>query len=315
MEYKTLPEKHGYYQTNLNFTESTYANILQNIYAMETTKNNPYSSDSRTFHLHKGFHSCNLLEGDILKKFTHLSLAVSRVQELLYNYFSTKYIDFNKTPNAYLHITEIWFNILRRGDANMPHSHPNCHVSGNFYLQVPPPESRLHNLDGALVFIKTDNHNFYLPFSVGSQEGQANIIKPSVGHGILFQSHEKHVVLPHFSDTDRIGLAFNAVCVQRPGVYRSLKPTPYWMPSRLWIHLTDKERVQQTDGEKDLLLIVLPNKQTLQVPVSKGLVLDPDTTKNITVGFECLQQFRQPKYYAPHVRDCFEQDNSKQKKT
>ena len=296
MQYVTFPQSSGYYVTNLNFTSATYRRIIQDIYAMEQAEGNPYTSASRTFHLHKGFHSCNLFNGDILDKFSYLALAVNRVQELLYNHFSTQYIDFAKCPNSYLHIGEIWFNILRRGDSNVPHNHANYHVAGNFYLQT--PDTQLHDADGALVFISNDNHNFYLPPTTGSREGHATIITPKVGTGILFQAHERHVVLPHFSDTDRIGLAFNAVLVQQAEVYRSLRPTPYWMPTRLWLLASpEKDRVTPGDNnKKDTLVVSLPNKREIRVQLkTTGSSLTPG--QHIRICHNALKHMADTRFY------------------
>ena len=107
------------------------------MYEMENHPDNIYSSDSRTFRLNKGFHSCNLFEKEILEKYENIKILVSRVQELLYNYFCVENnIDFTIAPQL-LRIKEIWFNILRTGDFNTVHNHPNCFISGNFYLKVP----------------------------------------------------------------------------------------------------------------------------------------------------------------------------------
>ena len=47
--------------------------------------------------------------------------------------------------------------------------------------------------------------------------------------GIIFQSHLKHIVYPHFSGEDRIGIAFNAV-IDTTYHYDKIYPTPYWCP-------------------------------------------------------------------------------------
>ena len=308
MQYRQMPCKRGFYQSNLNFTEEVYADIIKEIYAMEKAENNPYTANSRTFHLHKGFHSCNLFEGDILEKYTHLGLAVNRIQEILYNQFSTNNINFTKDPSTYLKITEIWFNILRKGDANMPHNHPNCHISGNFYLKVPAESDRLHNLEGSLVFIKADNHNFYLPKSIGSEETSAVVIRPKVGQGVLFQSYMKHVVMSHFSEEDRIGLAFNAVCYAAPGLYRSLKPTPYWMPGRLWIKTGETERIiKGGEGEKRKLAIKFPNEKEIEISVPDTFELKPKMT--VKIGFETLKNVANEQNYLPYAKKCFTQDD------
>ena len=306
MEYRPTTEKHGFYECSLGFTDGTYQQIVKDMYAVEKADGNPYAGESRTFVLHKGFHSCNLFKHGILDKYSFLSLAVNRIQEILYNEFQTSCIDFCRSATSYLRITEIWFNILRKGDANTPHIHPNSHISGNFYVQIPPKEKRLHALDGTLVFITGDSHTLFLPKEIGSSEASCSTVEPKLGTGILFQSHERHIVMPHFSDTDRIGLAFNSQLVHAPGIYRALQPVPYWFPGRLWATIDlGVDRVEKASDGSSVLVLALPNARELRVPVTGEI----KNRQQVQIGSDKLRQLAHFSNYDPQVKPMFERDD------
>jgi len=269
--YKNYSYKNdGFYDVNLHFNEHTMSNIVKEAYDMENISGNIYSSYSRTFKLKNGFHSCNLLDKSILhedktilERYTNISILISRIQELLYNYFSVaNNIDFTNSPN-YLKITEIWFNILRKGDFNLAHIHAENYISGNFYILCP----KVTFPEGCLEFLSMDNHSFFLPQSI-KNEGRSKMISPSPGLGIIFQSHHKHIVYPHFSDSDRIGFAFNAQ-IDYSHHYDKIYPTPYWLPIQYTfifnkdkhvkdnkLHITFKNNLSITISEDNIDTII-----------------------------------------------------------
>ena len=223
-------KEYNAYATNLSFNKNALSNIIKEIYELENEPTKKYHSEGRTFVVNKGFHSCNLL--DKLKvnldEYKYLKILISRVQELLHNYFEVNDINFNASIPGCLKIHEIWVNILRQGDYNLPHNHGNYDISGNFYLQTLNKEDKMNEKDGALVFINYDSVHYYLPKEV-KKEGLSTFIMPYENLGVLFQSHLKHIVLPHFSDKDRIGIAFNARYEEKHS-YDDIYPTPYWLP-------------------------------------------------------------------------------------
>jgi len=81
--------------------------------------------------------------------------------------------------------------------------------------------------DGGLLFIGYGTQHYMLPKQI-KNEGNSHI----VNLGILFQSHFRHVVLPHFSDEDRIGIAFNALGLTRMS---NLTNWPYISRKQIWI--------------------------------------------------------------------------------
>lgn len=298
-------EKYGIYTTNLNFNEEMYNNIVEEMYDMEN-QGEKYSGASRTFKLHNGFHSCNLLDKSKvdLEKYSNTSILISRVQELLHNAFDTKILNFSRSGFC-IHIKEIWFNILRKNDYNMPHNHPGNSISGNFYLKVPKLESKV-STDGTLVFIKKSSHHTYVPASVYNPshvltDSMLSTITPSQGLGVLFQSHLKHIVMPHFTDEDRIGIAFNASVVPCLNFYANLYPKPYWNPNRITIRFEEEPETKNGCLQIDLVngssiplrLSSLKDKDGFNINNSSQLV-----NQNVTLDQTFMKQYCGYKNYS-----------------
>jgi hypothetical protein len=250
------------YGASLKFNDKTLSNIIKDIYSLEGE--GKYSSQSgRTFKIHKGFHSVNVLDPKygILEKYEYIKILCSRIQELLANYFKTTNKDkINFVDNHYgkLKITEIWINILRITDYNIPHNHAHYDISGNFYLQT--ITKKYNDTDGSLIFLNKSNHHYYLPPSV-EKSGSIPTIHPVKNLGIIFNSYHKHIVMPHFSDEDRIGVAFNAV-FDNDFNYDKLYPIPYWLP--LKYEYIIKEEDITINGNRKTVNILLKNGKKLE---------------------------------------------------
>jgi uncharacterized protein (TIGR02466 family) len=98
-----------------------------------------------------------------------------------------------------------WININGRGAFNKPHNHPDCLLSGCYYVQVPesvdPTSGQIEFLDpraGANMVSSP-----YLAFrpSMG--------LRPRAGQLLIFPAYLAHWVLPNAEDQDRISIAFN----------------------------------------------------------------------------------------------------------
>jgi uncharacterized protein (TIGR02466 family) len=272
-------KEYGIYQTDLNFNKYSIKNIISEIYKLENDK--IYSSKGRTFILNKGFHSCNLLDKSKidLETFPYIKILISRVQELLFNYFKNEQINLVNTGGA-LQITEIWINILRNTDYNLPHAHYNYDISGNFYLQV--NKEKYNKTDGGLMFINYDSVHYTLPNNV-KDDTKAYMISPVENMGILFQSHYKHIVFPHFSNEDRIGIAFNAK-YNPYFTYDDIYPLPYWLPIK-YTH-----NVKQDDIVDNKLNIKFKNNALLKLDLKNHNSSDI-VNKPINLGEDIMTRF------------------------
>lgn len=272
-------KEYGVYQTDLNFNKDAIKNMISEIYKLENDK--IYNSKGRTFILNKGFHSCNLLDKSKidLDKYPYIKILISRVQELLFNYFKNEQINLVNTGGA-LQITEIWINILRNTDYNLPHAHYNHDISGNFYLQV--NKKKYNETDGGLMFINYDSVHYTLPNNI-KDDTKAYMISPTENMGVVFQSHYKHIVLPHFSDEDRIGIAFNSK-YNPYFTYDDIYPLPYWLPVKYTYN------VKQDDIVDNKLHIKFKNNILLKLDLndnnSKNLV-----NKSINLVENTMNQF------------------------
>ena len=98
-----------------------------------------------------------------------------------------------------------WININKGMGYNVFHTHPGCTVIGIYYPMIP---TNLEEHEGNLTILRSDpsNHN-------GAFADIPNwcefTIKPEVGRLYLMPSTVGHYVTPHFSDQERISIAFN----------------------------------------------------------------------------------------------------------
>ena len=98
-----------------------------------------------------------------------------------------------------------WININKGMGYNVYHTHPGCMVIGIYYPMIPDD---LEDNQGNLTIIRQDPSNHNAAFSDVSNWCEW-IIKPEVGRLYLMPSTVGHYVTPHFSDQERISIAFN----------------------------------------------------------------------------------------------------------
>lgn len=100
-----------------------------------------------------------------------------------------------------------WANVLRYGQYNSPHSHPNAFWSGVYYVSDNPTLGQ-HPLSGKLELMDPrpgasinyqDNNKLYGRF----------LLSPVDGQMIIFPSWLMHHVHPYFGRDARISIAFN----------------------------------------------------------------------------------------------------------
>jgi uncharacterized protein (TIGR02466 family) len=103
-----------------------------------------------------------------------------------------------------------WAVIMRPGDYNAPHVHPDAHVSGVYYVEVPdlsaadPGEAEP---GGSLVFL--DPRSSANMFHIRDRRHTESYV-PVAGSLLLFPSYHMHAVFPYRGAGERISVAFNA---------------------------------------------------------------------------------------------------------
>ena len=152
------------------------------------------------------------------------------------NYFNTNSII---KPGVNIYLSACWININKKGDFNVQHDHPGCHMSGVMYLKIPENKkdtkvSGVNSIDGYADAIGDPvggeiafaNHNsfgswkelFYYTDEFKEKNSQfgAYYIEPKEGVMLFFPANLRHHVEPSKSDEDRISVSFNADLVPDP---------------------------------------------------------------------------------------------------
>ncbi|MEJ0047451.1 MAG: TIGR02466 family protein [Rhodospirillales bacterium] len=116
-------------------------------------------------------------------------------------------------PGAYHFKIDGWANILRAGDYNGPHNHPNATWSGVYYLTgVPEPADRQPNavppLAGKIEFFDP-RPAAGMVYAAESMLQRRCLFTPRPGCMLVFPSWLQHMVHPHDGAGERHSIAFN----------------------------------------------------------------------------------------------------------
>ena len=129
--------------------------------------------------------------------------------------------DLELYDNFEFRILELWVNINRSGDKNIPHVHVqydfnrltnNSVLSGTYYVQVPPKS-------GGIVFIKEKFNNTNFPIQAVKNPNnrfwaKQHQFSPDSNDCLFWFSDLKHYVEENDSSQDRISFSFNLQLVQ-----------------------------------------------------------------------------------------------------
>ena len=109
---------------------------------------------------------------------------------------------------------EGWANLLRRGQYNSIHLHPNSTWSGVYYVTGNPPPARPEDGDpaysGKIEFVDP-RPGASAAYTVENAMQQRSMLNPEAGTMILFPSWLQHQVHPYFGPEARISIAFNVL--------------------------------------------------------------------------------------------------------
>ena len=105
---------------------------------------------------------------------------------------------------------EGWANVLRKGQYNSIHVHPNSTWSGVYYVTGnPPPEPPgTPEFSGKIEFIDP-RPAASATYTVENMMQQRTMLNPGPGTMIAFPSWLQHLVHPYFGPGERISVAFN----------------------------------------------------------------------------------------------------------
>ncbi len=118
----------------------------------------------------------------------------------------------NFLPNvAYHH--QAWVNISPPGASNTIHFHPNCHLSGVYYVSLKAPEC------GSIFFRDPRIAARMLRPPIGAETHFTATevrMRPEEGRMYVFPSWLEHGVEVNRSDQDRVSLSFNVLATLQP---------------------------------------------------------------------------------------------------
>ncbi len=118
-------------------------------------------------------------------------------------------------PGQHRFAVEGWANVLRRGQYNAIHLHPNSTWSGVYYVTGNPPPDGEGNPDfsGKIEFIDP-RPGASASYTVENVMQQRSMLNPGPGTMIAFPSWLQHQVHPYFGPGERISIAYNVLITQ-----------------------------------------------------------------------------------------------------
>jgi len=139
------------------------------------------------------------LEHPVLLEF--LKIATVSIQDLVRHYHINEDYSFA--------FQDLWFNLNRKGDYNMQHSHGNTDFSAAYYIKCAPGS-------GDLVFSNPNQTRFLLNLSSCFNFKEANainsntyVLNPKPMDLCIFPAELQHYVTRNNNNEDRLSLSFN----------------------------------------------------------------------------------------------------------
>ena len=103
----------------------------------------------------------------------------------------------------------LWFNLNRKGDYNIQHSHGNTDFAATYWIKVPPDS-------GDIVFVNPNQGRLLLPLTGNHKFKTFNILnsdqytyKSKVMELCIFPAELQHYVMRNNNKQDRMSLSFN----------------------------------------------------------------------------------------------------------
>ena len=105
-----------------------------------------------------------------------------------------------------------WANVCGRGNYNTMHNHPECVLSGVYYVD-PGTEVAGRPESGTLEFIDP-RPGADMVVTPGSPFGRRFVVRPVAGRMVVFPSWLQHLVNPYEGEGYRIAISFNVPAVR-----------------------------------------------------------------------------------------------------
>ena len=140
-------------------------------------------------------------------------------ESFIYSFLRKEVVDFLISTRVFkeevgVEMSNMWININQKRDYNIIHNHPNCDLSGVFWIKT-------SENSGKLQFVNPNNfsqHTFLNSFQQCVRNKYLAHLQYDMdlipGRIVLFPSHLLHGVEPSQSREDRISISFNIKLIE-----------------------------------------------------------------------------------------------------
>ena len=173
--------------------ESVKNNLVEYVY--EQQKEDP---DGVTFSNHGGWQSKASYNN-------HDNILLSTVSETLIKYFKNNVLDMSKE----IKYEGMWMNINKKGDSNLTHNHPGCHLAGVLWINSSLGSGNLEMQNPHSFSMGTEMIMYTEEFQKKLSTYPVYMFPPIEGSILLFPASINHRVTFNRTDEDRISAAFN----------------------------------------------------------------------------------------------------------
>ena len=104
---------------------------------------------------------------------------------------------------------EYWIMINSPNTYNVAHTHPNCHLSGVFWIKAPKNSGDLKFMNSLAHVNYAENNSYIRQFRNDTNVFDCYKYIPTEGHMVTFSSSIMHEVQPNKSRYDRIAVSYN----------------------------------------------------------------------------------------------------------
>jgi uncharacterized protein (TIGR02466 family) len=153
-------------------------------------------------HGYDGYTSYSSLD-DLTRRATCFSELAGRLDRLAAEAASRLEFDLRGRP---LRLDNLWVNVLAPGGAHSGHLHPNCVLSGTYYVRVPEGSGAIRFEDPRLGLMMAAPP---LLASCAPERRRFVRLTPAVGEALLWESWLRHEVEPNRATDARISVSFN----------------------------------------------------------------------------------------------------------
>ena len=136
---------------------------------------------------------------------TYNNILLDTVTTTLMSYFKKNVLDMSKE----MRVNNLWININKKGDHNIPHNHPGCHIAGVFWIRSPPGCGNLEMQSPHHFTSAAEIERYTEEFQEKSGAYPFYMFPPTEGTILLFPASLIHRVDVCQSNEDRISAAFN----------------------------------------------------------------------------------------------------------